>query len=63
MTKDLDSAERPCPNDVTIYAHTNPMETLELGACACRDTRDTEDTGDCKVMATRKALEHHRRLC
>lgn len=62
MTKDLDSAEMPCPRDVKIYTHNNPTETLELGACACRDTMDAEDTVDCKVVATRKALEHHRRL-
>lgn len=50
MTEDLESAERPCPNDVT---HTSPTESPELWACAFRDTMDTENKMDCVLMVTR----------
>lgn len=60
MTKDLESAERPCLTDVKIYPDTSPIETLELRTRSY--TMDTEDTMDCVVMVARKAIEHHRRL-
>lgn len=56
MTKDLEVAEKPSPNDVQICTHTTPSETPELPACACSNTMDWI------VMVPRKAIEHHRRL-